>query len=246
MNGIDCFFEGFTLVRKPGLRQYVIIPAIINAVVLTLMISALVSQFDGWITSMTAWLPDWLSFISGLIWLLAVVAVVFASFYLLTIIANIVAAPFNALLSIKVEEFLSGSPIESSVSLWMIMPRAIWREVSKLVYLLPRLLGLLLLSIIPVVNAVAPVLWIVFGAWMMTVQYTDYAADNNEISFTDLRRRLANERIQSVLFGLPAYLLLAIPIVNLIILPVAVAGGTVFWVKNLRQENSPRERREFS
>jgi len=234
MKGIDCFFEGFTLVRKPGLRQYVIIPAIINMIVLTLMISATVSQFDGWVARMTAWLPGWLSFLSGLVWLLAVIATIFALFYLFTIVANIVAAPFNALLSIRVEEHLVGQISESNSSLWMIMPRAIWREISKLLYLLPRLLGLLLLSIIPVVNAAAPILWILFGTWMMAVQYTDYAADNNEISFTELRRRLAETRMQSIMFGLPAYLLLAIPVVNLIILPVAVAGGTVFWVKNLR------------
>lgn len=234
MNGVDCFFEGFTLVRKPGLRQYVIIPAVINMVVLVLMVAASVSQFDGWVSGMIAWLPSWLSFLSWLIWLLAVVVVMFALFYLFTIVANIVAAPFNALLSIKVEEHLTGKQNESSVSLWMIMPRAIWREISKLLYLLPRLLGLLLLSIIPVINAAAPILWILFGAWMMTVQYTDYAADNNEISFTDLRKRLAKKRMQSISFGLPAYMLLAIPVINLIILPVAVAGGTVFWVKNLR------------
>ena len=149
-------------------------------------------------------------------------------------VANIVAAPFNALLSIRVEEHLVGSLSESNSSLWMIMPRALWREVTKLLYLLPRLLGLLLLSVIPVVNAAAPVLWILFGTWMMAIQYTDYAADNNEVSFTDLRGRLAEARMQSIMFGLPAYLLLAIPVVNLIILPVAVAGGTVFWVKNLR------------
>lgn len=234
MNGVDCFFEGFTLVRKPGLRQYVIIPAVINMVVLVLMVAASVSQFDGWVSGMIAWLPSWLSFLSWFIWLLAVVVVMFALFYLFTIVANIVAAPFNALLSIKVEEHLTGKQNESSVSLWMIMPRAIWREISKLLYLLPRLLGLLLLSIIPVINAAAPILWILFGAWMMTVQYTDYAADNNEISFTDLRKRLAKKRMQSISFGLPAYMLLAIPVINLIILPVAVAGGTVFWVKNLR------------
>ena len=51
----------------------------------------------------------------------------------------------------------------------------------------------------------------------------------------ELKKRLANRRIDSMMFGLPAYLLLAIPFVNLILLPVAVAGGTVFWVKNLRQ-----------
>lgn len=234
MNGIDCFMEGFRLVSKPGLRRYVIIPALINTLVLVLMVAVSVSVFSPWVESLISFLPDWLSFLSWLVWTLASIIVAFVLLYLFTIIANVVASPFNAILSVKVEESLLGETLSSSASMWMILPRAFWREMTKLMYLLPRLLGLLLLSVIPVVNAAAPFLWILFSAWMMAVQYTDYAADNNEISFRELRNRLAGKKIQSVLFGLPAYLLLAIPVVNLILLPVAVAGGTVFWVKNLR------------
>ena len=235
MNGLDCFLEGFGLVRQPGLRQWVVIPAIINTLVLIGLITVTVSQFDGWVESLTGFLPDWLSFLEWLVWFLAVIVIMFVLLYLFTILANVIASPFNAMLSIKVEEKLTGSLLTSESSAWLILPRAVWREISKLMYLLPRLLGLLIISVIPVINAIAPVLWIVFGAWMMAVQYTDYAADNNEVSFTELRRRLAGKRIQSVLFGMPAYLLLAIPLVNLIVMPVAVAGGTMFWVKNLQK-----------
>ena len=101
-------------------------------------------------------------------------------------------------------------------------------------YFLPRFLGLLILSIIPVVNAIAPFAWIIFGGWMMAIQYADYAADNNQISFEDLRRRLDKSPFQAVLFGVIVYFLVAIPIINLILIPVAVAGGTVFWVTHLR------------
>jgi len=234
MNGIDCFVEGFNLVRKPGLRRFVVIPTAINTIVLTAMIAVSVSQFSRWVDSIMAMLPEWLSLLSWLIGLLAALVVAFVLFYMFTIVANIIASPFNALLSIKVEELLVGKPPASTASVWLILPRAVWRETSKLSYLLPRLAALLLLSIIPVINAAAPVLWILFGAWMMAVQYTDYAADNNEISFRELRERLARKRLQSVLFGMPAYLLLAIPLINLVLMPVCVAGGTVFWVKNLR------------
>jgi len=234
MNGFDCFMEGFRLVLKPGLRPYVIVPALINTIVLALMIAVSVSEFSPWVERLISFLPDWLSFLSWLIWFLASIIVAFVLFYLFTIVANIIASPFNAVLSIKVEESLIGRPLVSNSSFWLVLPRALWRELSKLMYLLPRMLGLLLISVIPVVNAVAPFLWILFSAWMMAVQYTDYAADNNEVSFSELRQRLARKRVDSVLFGLPAYLVLAIPLVNLILLPVAVAGGTVFWVKNLR------------
>ncbi|MDP6096873.1 MAG: sulfate transporter CysZ [Gammaproteobacteria bacterium] len=234
MNGIDCFIEGFKLVRKPGLRRYIIVPTVINIFVLVLLITVSVSQFDYWVDGLMGILPEWMSFLSWLIKLLAVLIVAFLLFYLFTIIANIIASPFNALLSIKVEEHLVGKIPASTTSIWLIIPRAFAREISKLVYFLPRLAGLLLVSIVPLVNTAAPVLWLLFGAWMMAIQYTDYAADNNEIGFSDLRRGLGRSRLQTVLFGTPVYLLLAIPLANLILLPVAVAGGTVFWVNNLR------------
>lgn len=233
MNGIDCFVEGFRLVRKPGLRRFVIIPTAINIIVLVAMIVFGGSLLNDWIDSAMAMLPQWLSFLSWLIWLLTALVGLFALFYVFTIVANLIGSPFNAVLSIKVEELIVGkAPAPASVSL--ILPRALWREISKISYLLPRLAGLVLLSIIPGINAAAPVLWILFSAWMMAIQYTDYAADNNGISFSELRKRLVRVPLQSVLFGLPTYLLLAIPLVNLVLMPVCVAGGTVFWVNNLR------------
>ena len=236
MNGLDCFMEGFSLVREPGVRKFVIVPAMINTVVLILLVSFSVSRFDSWVQQIMGYLPEWLSFLESLVWFLAVVTAIFVLFYLFTIVANIIASPFNAVLSEKVEEKVTGKPVVSELSVWQVVPRAVGREVSKLLYLLPRLFGLLLISIIPVVNTVAPILWLVFGAWMMAIQYTDYAADNNEVSFKELRARLGRHRISSVMFGLPAYLVLAIPLVNLILMPVAVAGATLFWVKNLGSE----------
>ena len=104
----------------------------------------------------------------------------------------------------------------------------------KLFYVIPRLLFLVVLTLIPVVNTVSPFLWVLFGAWMMAIQYADYGADNNDLSFGELRERLGECRMDAVMFGLPAYLLLTVPVVNLILMPVGVAGGTRFWVEHLR------------
>ena len=224
--------------QKPGLRRFVIIPVIINTIVLTAMIAVSVSQFDDWVDSAVAMLPEWLSCLSWLIWLLTILVGVFVLFYVFTIVANMIAAPFNALLSVKVEALIVGKSPTSTASVWLILPRALLREIRKLSYLLPRLAGLVLFSIVPIINAAAPVLWILFGAWMMAIQYTDYAADNNEISFSEHRKRLARAPAQSILFGMPTYLLLAIPLVNLVLMPVCVAGGTVFWVNHLRTDGS--------
>jgi CysZ protein len=69
---------------------------------------------------------------------------------------------------------------------------------------------------------------------MMSIHYVDYAADNNDVSFRELQLRMRARRLDALMFGLPAYLLLTVPVVNLILMPIGVAGGTRFWVEHLR------------
>jgi len=236
MNGMDCLFHGLQLITRPGLRRYVIVPLIINVLVLVGMTLFAIDRYEAWTSALTDTLPDWLSFLSGLVSLLAVIVVALVMLYLFTIIANVIAAPFNAILSVKVEEHLIGYRLESTTRVPVAMVKSLWREILKVLYYLPRLIGLVIVSFIPVVNVVSPALWLAFGAWMMAVEYSDYAADNNEVGFRQLRERLRRKPVQALAFGLMVYLLLAIPGLNLVLIPAAVAGGTVFWVEHLKRQ----------
>lgn len=234
MNGIDCFFEGARLVWRPGIRTYVIIPFVLNTLVFVAVLGVGISQMQAmtdWISSM---LPEWLSFLAGVLTAVALLAAFLVFVLVFAIVASVISSPFLALLSERVEETLTGEKPTASGNLLVIALRALGREVEKLLYYLPRLIGIFLLTLVPVVNVASPVLWALFGAWMMAIQYTDYAADNNGVAFRDLRGRLGISRFQAVMFGLVAYVALAIPVLNLILIPVAVAGGTVFYVERLR------------
>ncbi len=239
MSGFGYFIEGFSLITKPGLRAYLIIPTLINVLVLVALFLVTYLQFDTWVAGIMSFFPEWMSFLYWLVWLIALLVVFFLLLVCFTFVANLIASPFNALLSIKVEEYLTGKPPTSEVAIWMILPRAVGREIVKLLYLLPRLLALLVITVIPVINVISPVLWILLGAWMMALQYADYGADNNDVSIRELRARLGKAKLQAILFGLPAYLLLTIPIVNLVLMPVGVAGGTKFWVEKLATQALP-------
>ena len=51
-------------------------------------------------------------------------------------------------------------PVENSWGkLLMLVPHALFRELRKLLYYLPLLLGVLIISLIPAINSVAPVLY---------------------------------------------------------------------------------------
>ena len=224
---------GFQMIMRPGLRKFVLLPLSINIAVFFGLIYFSVQRFNGWVTQLMPNLPSWLSFLDYILWPLFVVLVLLIIFFTFTTIANIIASPFNSFLAEKVEVIARGedhfAPFSWSELLAMV-PRTLWREMRKLGYFLPRALGLLILSFIPGLNIIAAPLWVLFNIWMMAVQYIDYPADNNKVSWPLMLEWLQAKRWLSLGFGGITYLALMIPFFNLIAMPAAIAGATLLWV----------------
>jgi CysZ protein len=91
----------------------------------------------------------------------------------------------------------------------------------------------LLFFILPVFGQV---LWFLFSAWMMAVQYCDYAFDNHKVSFREMKHVLQANRSQSFSFGITVSVFSLIPIVNFLVMPVAVCGATALWVDELKEQ----------
>lgn len=234
ITGVRYLREGLSLVMRPGLRWFVLLPLLVNIIVFAAIIGVAIDQFDHWIDRLVPVLPDWLSFLQYFVWLLFVILLLIIVFFTFTLLATLIAAPFNGFLSEKVEVVLRGKdefPAFSWKELMAMVPRTLGRELRKLAYFLPRALGLLILSLIPGVNLIAAPLWILLGVWMMAVQYIDYPADNHKLSWNGMLAWLRVKRMQSLSFGAVTYVALLIPLLNLLIMPAAVAAATVFWVR---------------
>jgi len=63
----------------------------------------------------------------------------------------------------------------------------------------------------------------------MCIQYVDYPADNDGVNFRKTIEKLKTRRTQSLIFGSLVTVLIGIPLLNLIVMPAAVAGATLFW-----------------
>lgn len=229
--------RGLKYLPTPGIRSFVIIPLLINLVLFGGAIYLLFSNFSDWVQYLIdLWLPDWewLSFLEYLLWPLFAVLVFIGVYYGFSLVANFVAAPFNGLLAERVEQRLRGqinSNLDSWQSIVKLIPAALARELSKLAYYLPRLLVLLVLSFVPVVNLLMPFVWFAFAAWMMAIQYCDYPMDNNRVSFKQMRVLLSQRRWSALGFGSLVQLGMLVPVLNLILMPAAVIGATLFWVE---------------
>jgi CysZ protein len=236
--GFRYFGRGFSLLTDKGLKRYVALPILIN----TLLMSALIYFGGGYllekIQGVVDWLPTWLSWLYWLILPIAALTLVSITLYFFSAVLNLVASPFNGLLSEAVEEqkFSASIPDEPIPQL---VSRTLGREFKKLGYFIPRYLGLLVISFIPVVNFISPVLWFVFGAWVLTLQFLDYALDNNGHSFADLHSALKLQPLTNIGFGLIVALGFMIPIVNLFVMPAAVCGATLYWSEQIKGQFEP-------
>ncbi|BBP85356.1 sulfate transporter CysZ [Pseudomonas sp. No.21] len=243
LSGPQYLGEGLKLILSPGLRLFVLLPLTLNLVLFIALIGFAMQQFSGWVDAFMPSLPSWASFLEYLIWPLFVILVLLMVFFSFTMIANIIAAPFNGFLAEKVEVVVRGQddfPPFSWAELTAMVPRTVGRELRKLGYFLPRAIGLLILSFIPGVNLVATPLWFLFGVWMMAVQYIDYPADNHKLGWNEMLAWLREKRWQSLGFGGSVYLALLIPFVNIVMMPAAVAGATLFWVREGGEKALPQ------
>lgn len=237
LSGPQYLARGFQLLRLPGIRLFVALPLAINTLIFGLLSYFAVGRFSRWINQLIDWLPDWLGFLEWLLWPLAVILLLAIVMYLFSTIANIVAAPFNGLLAEKLEEILSGEEVsgrETFASTLASFPRSMGRECQKLLYY--ALFAILTLIASFIISPLAPILWFCMNAWMMAIEYADYPMDNHKLSFKEARRRLENQRFTSFGFGAVVMVGTMIPIVNLIIMPAAVCGGTVMWLERLKQQ----------
>lgn len=240
-SGSRYLVHGLKLVLSPGLRLFVLLPLLINLALFAAMVYYSTQQFGLWLASLQATLPGWLDFLSYILWPLFFILLILIIFFTFTLFANLLAAPFNGLLAEKAEVLIRGQdnfPPFSMRELIAMVPRTMGRELRKLMYFLPRALALLLLSLTPGLNLLAPPLWLLFGIWMMCVQYLDYPADNHKLDWEDMMAWLRQKRWKSLSFGASVYLALWIPGLNILMMPAAIAGAALFWVHERQPERS--------
>lgn len=233
MNGWDCFLDGFKLLGQVGIRRFVFIPVFLNSLVLIGLFLIAIDSVTDLNQYLLGLLPQWLVWLAWFVKIVTWIILLSFGVFIYSLLANLISAPFNALLAEAVQKHFQHAMETETTGLVQLLMQTLGREWTKLVYLAPRWLLLMLLSLVPGINLLIAPLWLLFGSWAMTLQYTDYAAENNAMPFSVLRYRLRRNWRQVFTFGLPVYLLLAVPVLNILLVPAAVAGGTRLWMEHL-------------
>lgn len=238
-SGIDYFIQGWSLAFSPGLKRFVFLPLLANIVIM----STLFYWFFVSITGMVDWglsfIPSWLHWLGYIISAVVILTLAILFCYFFSTITNIIAAPFNGLLAEQVEAQLTGvnAPTTSCMGLLKDLPRILKRELQKFGYYLLWAIPILLTYLIPVIGqSVTPIVWLLFTAWQINIQYADYAFDNHKVSFERMRQLLKQDRADNLMFGMLISFFTMVPLLNLIVMPIAVCGSTAMWVDRYRHQ----------
>lgn len=231
VSGAAYLLQGIRLISGPGLRRYVMVPLLVNVVVFAAGIAAGVAWFEGFVAGLEARVPAWLQWLDWILWPLFVLLLLAVVFYGFSLVANLIAAPFNSLLAEQTERLLTGRPLSQDTSPWKLTKDLIptlFDELKKIFYAIALAVPFLILLFIPVVG---PLLWFLYTAWIFALQYSDYPLGNHGLKLKAMRQRLKERRLTSLGFGAAVAGMGMVPVLNFIVMPAAVAGATALWLR---------------
>ena len=231
-------FEGLKLLGHTDIRWLVIIPTLLNLILFSAATWLAAAWVSDWLNWLIASVPDWLEWLVWIIWLMFVLLALVVYSFTFTVFANLIGSPFYGIIAERVIALERGVTDKTPTSTKALLATA-WgsfrRELQIIAYMLPRTLGIALLTVmisfVPIINILAPLIAASWAAWSLALQYMDYPGDSDELSFTQVRQRAGKQRLLSLSFGLSALVAAAIPLVNLLLLPATVVGGTLLWCR---------------
>ena len=233
ISGPALILEGARLLWHPSIRWLVLLPLLIN-ILLFFSLTAVAGQWLGdWLDSMVNAVPDWLHWLVWIVWLLFSILALVIYGLSFTLVANLIGSPFYGLIAERVMIMQGAGPAAGAGSALGVAWQSFTRQLQLLAYFIPRTIGVglltLVVSFVPVLNLLAPAIAGCWAAWSLAIQYLDYPADIDAVSFSQLIDQAGQNRWSAMGFGFAALGASAIPLLNLLALPAAVVGGTLLW-----------------
>lgn len=214
-------FQGLKLLAGDKLRHFVLIPLLVNVLLYSVALTLGYFYVGDFIDQS---IPGWLHWLRWILWPLFFILFFAIGFFSFTVLANIICAPFYGILAAKTMAILTGEAETAEQPLGKVMAA----ELRRVLYVGLRALPLLLLFVIPVVNLLAPVLWGLFLAWCLALEYFAYPLENAGVLFDEQKELVKSVRFGALSFGGLAMLGAAIPLLNIVVPPAAVVGATIF------------------
>ncbi len=148
------------------------------------------------------------------------------------LVVSLIASPFHDQLSGRMEKLVKGEvPASLTEGLWKSFQKffqMIINEVKKISFILLMTLVAFFIGLLPILAPIS----ICLTAILLAVGFVDYTWSRHDLSFSQCFRDIKINLLGYTISGGIFLLLLAIPIVNLFVMPYAVAYYAVFYTRN--------------
>ena len=241
--GLRYPFRGmkFVYFEHPGLVRFWIVPILITLAVLS-VVGWAAMQYHTALLDLVWEAPEasegfWDKVLSGLHAFFDVVLAIvmfIAGAVVVAATSSVIAAPFNDALSEEVERLVTGvtGPKFSVQRLIGDTLRTIAIELFKLSMYFVIMVPLFILSmVVPVFGQIVySVFGFLFTSVYFAVDYIDWPASRRSSSVNYRLGLLKKNALSMLGFGSGVWLFLMVPLVNLLFMPAAVAGGTLLFL----------------
>lgn len=237
-------FRSVKLLRQhPRLILYILIPFLINIAVFT---GAVYLGLDFFGSTVVEYIPQgeawYWSILYWFLWVVAVLLTCVLVFFSFTVVGNLVASPFNDLLSERTEQILSGHGNDEKFSLRRFLSDA-WKtlllEARKMWVFVVVMLLILPLNLLPGIgSAIYTVLAVSLTLFFLCVEYLGFTMVRKHLFFSEQRRFIFARKFLMLGFGCGVMAMLAIPFFQFFCIPLAVIGATRLWCDE-QGENQP-------
>ncbi len=230
--GAGCLLRGLAWLRDRRVRRQALAPLLLSAAAwgVVLLLGLWLGLPALW-EHLAGWLPDWLDWLGWLLMPLAALSLLAAAAFLWVPLANLLGGPFHEALAATVARALGHPPRHEPG--WKGQLAALGPSLARgLRFLLAWLGGALLLgllSLLPGLALAAPAGWALLGAWLMAWEHLAYPLAVASPDPRADREALARRRALRLGFGLAALALAAVPLLQLVAVPAAVAGAVELW-----------------
>ena len=233
LGGVRLLGAGLRMwITAPRIMLMGALPALIVTAVYITGIVLLASNLDGLAANVTPFADDWDPTTRTVVRAVASLALLAAALlvfvYTFTTITLAVGSPFYERISREVEARLGGIDSAVELSFWRGAGRGLVDALRILATTLLVAIVLLVLGFIPLIGqTVVPVLGAVAGGWFLALELTGFSFEARGFTGTAKRRALTTDRAQTLGFGMVTYLVFFVPFAAVVIMPAAVAGGTM-------------------
>lgn len=233
--GLSFPFRGarYVYVEHPGLVRYWIVPIVVTALALAGSLGAALALHDDVTAAVWSspagegWQHALLRALHGVLDVLVAIVLVIGALVVTVLVSGLVAAPFNARLAEVVDERVTGRAAPP-FSLGRALGDLGRTSVIEITFFTINVAMLITSLVAPVVAPVVGVLGVIVTCLYFAVSYVEGPQASRGRSLGDRLRLVARHPMAMLGFGAGVALFLFVPIVNLLFMPAAVAGGVLF------------------